>query len=187
MNAHNPLQTITKLLALVFIFSAFSFYGQMYEITKGKINFSSDAPLENIEAESSKLKGILNLTDNSFAFSIDMKTFEGFNSDLQREHFHENYMESDKFPKARFTGKLIDKFNPDLATQKIRAKGQIEIHGVSKERIIEVTITKSDNKFHFTTNFSVALADHGITIPRIVYLKIAENISITVEGDIAKK
>lgn len=162
-------------------------FTQMYEVTNGKINFNSEAPLENIVAESSKLKGVMNITDNSFAFSVEIKTFEGFNSDLQREHFHENYLESDKFPKARFTGKLIDKFNPDLATQKIRAKGQLEIHGISKERIIEVTITKSDNKYHFTTNFNVALADHGITIPRIVYQKISENISVTVNGDIAKK
>ena len=187
MNALNPLHLINKLLALALILGALSLHGQMYEMTKGKINFKSVAPLENITAESSKLKGIMNLTDNSFAFSIEMKSFQGFNSDLQREHFHENYLESDKFPKAQFTGKLIDKFNPDLATQKIRAKGQIEIHGIVKERIIEVTITKSDNKFHFTANFSVALADHGITIPRIVYQKISENISITVEGDIAKK
>ncbi|MFM9984529.1 MAG: YceI family protein [Flavobacteriales bacterium] len=175
------------LLAIALIIISTSLQGQMYDMTKGKINFTSEAPLENIKAESSKLKGILNLTDNSFAFSVEIKTFEGFNSDLQREHFHENYLESEKFPKARFTGKLIDKFNPDLASQKIRAKGQLEIHGVSKERIIEVTITKTENTYHFTTKFYVALADHGITIPRIVYQKISENISIAVDGDLAKK
>lgn len=169
---------------LLFVNSAF---GQLYETTQGKVSFTSKAPLENIVAESSKLKGILNLSDNSFAFTLEIKTFEGFNSDLQREHFHENYMESDKFPKARFTGKLIDKFNPELATQKIRAKGQLEIHGVIKERIIEVIITKKDNTFHFASNFNVPLAEHGITIPRIVYQKISENISITVEGDFVKK
>jgi polyisoprenoid-binding protein YceI len=173
-------------LLIFFLLPVFA-YSQLYEVTSGKINFNSEAPLENIVAESSKLKGVMNITDNSFAFSVEIKTFEGFNSDLQREHFHENYLESDKFPKARFTGKLIDKFNPDLATQKIRAKGQLEIHGVSKERIIEVTITKSDNTYHFTTKFNVALAEHGITIPRIVYQKISENISVTVNGDIAKK
>ena len=187
MTAFHPLRYSAKWLAIVLVVISSTLHGQMYEMTKGKINFTSEAPLENIKAESTKLKGILNLTDNSFAFSVEIKTFEGFNSDLQREHFHENYLESEKFPKARFTGKLIDKFNPDLATQKIRAKGQLEIHGISKERIIEVTITKTENTYHFTTKFYVALADHGITIPRIVYQKISENISIAVDGDLAKK
>jgi len=74
----------------------------------GKVEFSSDAPLEIIKAKSDKLKGAIDKTANTFAFAVDMSSFKGFNGDLQREHFHENYIETEKFPKASFSGKFIE-------------------------------------------------------------------------------
>ena len=58
----------------------------------GKVSFLSEAPLELIKAASDKLKGAIDKTQNTFAFAVDIHSFKGFNSDLQREHFHENYM-----------------------------------------------------------------------------------------------
>jgi polyisoprenoid-binding protein YceI len=148
----------------------------------GEIVFTSDAPLEEIKAKSSRLLGIMDIAKNRFAFSVDILSFQGFNSELQREHFGENYMETDKFPKATFQGKIIDKFNPALAKQNLRVKGQFEVHGVSQERIIEVEITKSGEGYRIHSAFNVQLADHNIAIPKIVYQKIAEIIHIDVSG-----
>lgn len=64
----------------------------------GRISFKSDAPLELIEAASGELKGIIDPSRNAFAFSVNIQSFQGFNSPLQREHFNENYMESKKIP-----------------------------------------------------------------------------------------
>jgi hypothetical protein len=53
-----------------------------------------------------------------------MRSFQGFNSPLQKEHFNENYVESDKFPEASFKGKIIE--DQDLTvdgTYELRAKG----------------------------------------------------------------
>jgi len=159
----------------------------LYEVKKGSIHFASAAPQEKIEATSAALKGLLNVDDNAFAFTAEIQTFEGFNSGLQREHFNENYMESRIYPKAIFTGKLIDKFNPESASQKVRAKGQLDIHGIKKERIIDVTLEKKANTYSFTSAFNVALIDHGITMPKIVFQKIAETISVDVSGELARK
>src|SRR5580693_2732091 len=74
----------------------------------GEIRFASKAQLELIKAGSNKLQGILNPATSEFAFLVNISSFQGFNSGLQRKHFNENYMESEKFPLARFSGKVIE-------------------------------------------------------------------------------
>jgi hypothetical protein len=168
-------------------FSLFTQAQSLYEMSSGVIKFESKALLENIIASSNQTKGIVNITQNTFAFSVEINSFQGFNSDLQKEHFNENYLESDIFPKSTFSGKLIDKFDPTKASQTIRSKGQLEIHGVKQERIISVTLVKSGNNYTLSADFNVLLADHGISVPRIVNQKIAEIIFITIKGTIKPK
>ncbi|MDZ4751861.1 MAG: YceI family protein [Flavobacteriales bacterium] len=178
---------------LFFIFSgmmmcSLALYSQnIFESKSALVSFSSKAPHENISAATTSLKGLLNTADNNFAFSIDVNSFKGFNSDLQREHFNENYLESDVYPKASFSGKLIDKFDVSLTTQKIRSKGSLDIHGVKKERIIEVTIVKTGESYLVSTSFIIPLTDHGIKIPKIVNQKIAESIDVVVKSEMVKR
>lgn len=148
---------------------------------KGVVDFVSEAPLEIIRAESSKLSGIIDITNQSFAFSVDVASFEGFNAALQKEHFHENYMESKKFPKLTYVGILLDKidFTRD-GVYECRSKGKFIIHGVEKERILKNIITIKNGVVGITTKFNIALVDHKINIPKIVYKKIAEEINISV-------
>lgn len=160
---------------------------QLYSMSGGEIQFVSDAKLERIEAKSTRLKGLLDLTTNQFAFSVDILTFEGFNSDLQREHFQENYLEAKEYPRSTFTGKLIDKLDPTLTGQTIRAKGILDIHGIKKERIIEVRIKKTSAGFEINSDFNVMLQDHGIEIPRVVFQKIHPFVTVKVSGTLVIK
>lgn len=156
--------------------------------SKGKISFLSDAPLEKIQASSNQLRGLLNPGKKTFAFSVAIGTFEGFNSDLQREHFNENYMEAQRFPQATFTGKLLDDISySEKKEQKIRVKGQLSVHGISKERILEVVVKPGKNKLDINARFEVPLADHQIEIPRLVYQKIAEIIEVNVQAQLAEE
>jgi polyisoprenoid-binding protein YceI len=159
----------------------------IFECRKGKVTFTSTAPQEIITASTSSMKGLLNVEENSFVFSVDMKTFQGFNSDLQREHFNESYMETEKFPKAYFTGKLIDKFDTSLPTQTIRAKGQLSVHGILRERIIPVNISRKGELYLLSAKFDIGLADHGIKVPKIVHQKIAEVINVEVTSEITTR
>lgn len=176
------------------IFTAFALFAHIwansqgvYESSKGSVSILSDAPLEAIKASSSKLRGIVNFNENKFAFSLEVKSIVGFNSDLQQEHFHENYLESNKFPTASFSGKLIDRVDPNQSNQIIRAKGILDIHGIKKERIIPIEVTKTSKGYKVSANFNVSLEDHGIEIPRIVHQKIAEIIEVNISADLAPK
>ncbi|MGK7392114.1 MAG: YceI family protein [Candidatus Cyclobacteriaceae bacterium M2_1C_046] len=159
----------------------------IYSIEKGKVFFKSDAPLELIESNSEELRGLIDFEKSDFAFSIPVSSFQGFNSALQKEHFNENYLETDKYPRATFKGKIIEDIDPDKEGKyTIRAKGILSIHGVEQERIIRADVQVKGGEIQITSDFTVLLREHDITIPKIVYQKIAEEIFVRITAT-AKK
>ena len=162
------------------VFTFFSYGQQKYSIEKGGINFTSNAQLELIKASSDKVQGLLDPTTNQFAFTVDIKSFQGFNSALQREHFNEKYMESDKFPKATFQGK-IEGYDKNSGTQSAKAIGKLTIHGVTNDVEIPGTITKQGSKLQMKSKFIVKLANYNIAIPQLLWQNIAEQVEVTAE------
>lgn len=147
----------------------------------GTVAFRSDAPLELIEARSSDLRGVLG-TDGRFAFALALNSFEGFNSGLQKEHFRENYLETERFPRATFEGRMIDPPAwPLEAPEEVRVRGELTVHGISRERILPVRL-EPDGEGGVTAraDFQIRLDDHDIGIPRIMHQKIAETIGVEV-------
>ncbi len=155
----------------------------LFKTSEGYAKIKSEAPLEIISAETYFLKGILNPSTQTFAFQVEVTSLKGFNSALQQEHFYENYMETEEYPTAEFSGKIVEKidFNKN-GIYTIRAKGILNIHGVTQERIINCQLNIADNKITVTSDFIVNLADHNITIPKLVYQKIAEEIKVTIKA-----
>lgn len=160
----------------------------VFRTNAGKVMFLSAAPLEKIKANSSKLYGVIDPARRMFNFAVPISSFDGFNSPLQKEHFNENYLESQKIPKAYFKGKIIEEV--DLlkdGTYNVRAKGMLNIHGIEKEYIIKSKIISSSKKINIESNFNVMLKDFGIKIPKVVNQKIAEEIAVSINLDMSIK
>lgn len=156
---------------------------QVYKASKGSISFRSDAPLEIITATSNELEGIIDHATMTFAFAVPIHSFKGFNNGLQQQHFYENYMESTKYPKATFIGKIIESIDlTKPGTYVARAKGLLDIHGRVQERIIKIDITSTGTEVTAYSTFIVPLTDHQIEVPRIVNQKIAQEIKVTVKS-----
>lgn len=154
-----------------------------YRCQNAKIDFTSEAQLELIKASSSSGLGVIDPVSNQFAFSIDIKSFQGFNSPLQREHFNEKYMESEIFPKAIFRGKIIEEVDLNQnGTYEIRAKGDLDIHGVKQTRIIKATVLIQNGVAKVAAKFTVPLSDHNIAIPTLVSQKIASQILVQLDA-----
>ena len=161
-----------------------TFGSSLLYIQSGEVRFQSYAPLEVIEAASTQLKGVIDIANNEFAFSVQIASFDGFNSPLQREHFNENYMESDTYASATYSGKIIEKIKWEKDGEYIvRTKGKLTIHGVTNERIIKNTVLIADDRISIASDFSVLLSEHNISIPKIVQQKIAEEINVYVTGE----
>ncbi len=160
----------------------------IYTSNNGVVNFRSEAPFELINASSKELKGAIDLSKNNFAFRIRIRSFEGFNSPLQKEHFNENYMQSEQFPEASFSGKIIETIDySSKGKYTIRAKGKLTIHGVDQERIIKSEIEVTGNSIRISSNFSIMLSDHNIPIPRVVKEKLANEILVSINTELFAK
>lgn len=111
-----------------------------------------------------------------------MESFTGFNSGLQKQHFCQNYIECDKNPFGVFRGKIIEEVDlTQPGTYVVRAKGKLIVHGKEVERIIKSTVVVANNTMRITSAFEVPLAEHEISIPKIVFRKIAEVIKVQFE------
>lgn len=180
---------VIKLIRIVFVCALVLILvpaeAQIFGITKGTVGFRSDAPLELITASSKELKGKIDVVKRQFAFSIKMNSFMGFNSPLQREHFNENYVESDVFPDASFTGKIIEEVDLTIdGTYDIRTKGKFTIHGVTQERIIKSQVIVKNGVIVLKAAFTVLLADHNIPVPKVVHEKLASEIKVDVTAEL---
>ncbi|WP_246141733.1 YceI family protein [Phaeodactylibacter luteus] len=177
---------VRLLLWMISLSAPAALLSQRYLLNEGEAYFRSDAPLELIEARSKALRGVIDPEARAFAFSVPMSSFEGFNSPLQREHFNENYLESDVYPVATFSGRIIEEVDFSVpGDYVVRAKGKLNIHGIEQERIIKSELKVDGSGVHLKSDFTVLLEEHGISIPKIVYQKIAEEIAVRVEGTLA--
>jgi polyisoprenoid-binding protein YceI len=142
------------------------------------ISFFSKSPIENIEAENNQVLSIVDVSNGKMAIAILMKSFM-FDKALMQEHFNENYVESDKYPKATFKGTILN-FDKITASETIKAiKGSLTIHGITKEITIEAVAKKNASAIEMTGDFFINLADFGVEIPSLVKNNISEKIKVS--------
>ncbi len=171
-----------------FLFAINNCFSQVYMCKDGTTKFTSEAPLELIKAQSNKTVGAIDCGNKNVAFSINVDSFEGFNSGLQKEHFKENYLETMKYSNATFKGKIIEDVDfTKNGTYTVRAKGTFNIHGTEKEKIIKTKITVKDKEILIETSFEVPLEDHNIKVPKVVNQKIASIIMVDVKANLKPK
>ena len=148
-----------------------------YLTKQGTISFFSHSPVEDIEAVNNQVLSIVDIETGDVAISVLMKSFM-FEKSLMQEHFNENYVESDKFPKAKFKGKIIDFENLENKN-KVSIQGDLTIHGITKEVKVDANIEIDNNNLVLNGVFTVLVADYQIKIPSVVKNNIAKTIEIT--------
>lgn len=153
-----------------------------YMTREGKITFFSDAALEKIQGINNKVSSALDAATGKMEFALLVKSFQ-FEKALLEEHFNENYMESDKFPKSAFAGQIVDiakvNFTKD-GSYPVVVRGKLNIHGVTKDVEAKGTINIKGAVITAISTFNVAVADYNIAIPSLVSDKVAKIIKIDV-------
>jgi hypothetical protein len=172
------------IIAVVLTLTASLSFAQDKFYTKtGKISFFSKAPLEEIEGKNKTVIAVIDAKSGAIQFSAQMKGFE-FEKQLMQQHFNENYIESDQYPKADFKGTITN--NADINYSKdgsytAKVKGKLTIHGVTKEIEATGTIKVDGGKLDATSTFNVLVSDYAIKIPSIVKDKVSNTIKVTVD------
>lgn len=174
----------SKLFLLLLVTAGLSIpsFGQNVTTKTAKVRFFSSTPIEDIKAASDKGVAVLVTKTGEIAFQVPIKSFQ-FAKGLMQEHFNENYMESDKYPYAKFNGKINQPI--DLSRNgeyNVNATGTLLIHGVAKQRTIPGKIKVENGNAQLLSGFEVACADHNIKIPKLVFTKIAQVIKVNVDA-----
>jgi polyisoprenoid-binding protein YceI len=171
-----------KLALLLFglsIISA-SFSQQNYMTRSGYLKFYSHTAIEDITAENNDVGSIINSTNGEVVITLKMTDFK-FEKKLMQEHFNENYVESEKFPKATFKGFITDNEKVDYSTKgvyEVSVSGDMTIHGVTNEVSSKGTIEVIKNGIIAKTKFMLNPENYDIKIPKVVRKNIAENMEI---------
>lgn len=165
---------------IVLIILCVDSYAQKYTSTRSYVRFYSEAPLENIEAINEKAQSALDLNTNEVVFSVPIRGFQ-FEKSLMQEHFNENYMESEKYPKATYRAR-VEGFDPEKpGLQEVYAKGTMTIHGVQKNMQASGTMSIVNETIVLRCQFPISVADYNIKIPKVVFYNIAEVVDVTIE------
>ncbi|MDX2430694.1 MAG: YceI family protein [Bacteroides sp.] len=173
--------TLTAMLILAIGGSAI---GQAkYLSNEGNIIFFSHTALEDITAENMEVASVLDSETGEVVVLVQMTAFE-FEKKKMQEHFNENYVESETFPKATFRGKILNNADVDYATKgryDIQLEGEMSIHGVAKQVSARGSLEVITGGLIARTKFLLNPEDYNIKIPKVVRKNISENMEIRVE------
>ena len=169
-----------KITLIVLLIIAIKSFAQDKMVTYGAIiHFEASIPLfEEVKASNEKTTCILITKTGQIACWMNIKDFK-FQRSLMEEHFNENYMESNRFPRAVFKGK-IDKFNLknlNSESNPCQIIGKITLRGRTKKIVINGTLKKVDKGIELYSAFPLNTDDFNIEIPFIVRSKISKKVN----------
>lgn len=148
----------------------------------GTVSFSAGTAVEDIDGMNKSVTSVVDTSTGQIEFAALMKGFE-FKRSLMQDHFNENYVESEKFPKAVFKGEVLNisdiNFSKD-GTYPVKVKGALELHGVKKEIETPAIFTVSTGAISAVCDFIITSADFNIEIPGAVADKVSPTVNVHV-------
>jgi hypothetical protein len=172
-----------RLFLLVFFLNiVIALNAQKYMTKNGFIGFYSHTPMEDIKADNNQVVGALDISTGEMVFQALIKSFH-FDRALMEEHFNENYMESDKFPKSVFKGKITNLASVDFSkngTYEVTVEGDLTIHDVTNKISTKGTVEVVSGGINANSKFKIVPEDYKIIIPGVVRDKFDKTMEVTV-------
>ncbi|WP_316635730.1 YceI family protein [uncultured Flavobacterium sp.] len=173
-----------KTTLFILLFTAYSVViaQEKFFTNTGTVNFEASVPFfEEVKAVNRQVAILLEPRTSTFVCTVIIKDFR-FKLDLMQEHFNENYLESHRYPKAVFKGK-IQQFDLKDVTEiekEYQVKGKLIMHGKTKEFIVNALIKKVGDGIQIISDFPILMSDFNIQIPT----RIADKVSQTVNTEL---
>lgn len=176
------------ILALLFASTIQASHAQKYFTKSASITFDASGPLEDIHSTNGSVAVIINTETGDIQTSAVIKSFV-FDKQLMQEHFNENYMESEKFPKSNFKGNIVNNneinYNKD-GSYTAKVNGKLTLHGITQDIVTNAKININAGKISVENQFYINCSDYGISIPGAVKEKVSNKVKITLKGSLDK-
>ncbi len=158
-----------------------------YFTKKGTITFDADGPMNDIEKIHATTAGASCVVDagtGQMEWAVSIKSFK-FKNALMEEHFNENYLESEKYPRATFKGTIANpekvKWTED-GNYPVKVTGKMTLHGVTRDVSTEGAIVVKNKEIRASSKIEIGLADYKVKIPSVVGLKIAQSAQVSISA-----
>lgn len=177
------MKKIIIILIFLFIGLGTTTASDKYFTRSGHIYFLSKTDIIDIDAHNRQTASFLNTKNGDIVFAVIMKMFK-FDLALAEEHFNENYVESEKYPKAKFKGRIENFDKIDLnknAVHNVTVSGKLTLHGKTKSLKAKGTIEIKDGTIIAKSKFTILLKDFGIGIPNLVKDKVSKEIVLEID------
>jgi polyisoprenoid-binding protein YceI len=158
------------------------------------VKFTSSTPVLDFDGITNKIDGYIYWegdkifsNNNEIYFEVDLNSVETGIGKRDRD-MREDVLETDKWPKTSFRGNIIavdTNISSNLYT--VTSKGDIFIHGHTKELVIKANISVDGDIMNVTCDFSVFLKDYKIEAPSLLaFIKVAEEIKLHLDFQLSK-
>jgi len=174
------MKRVVILFTISFLFLTVN--GQKFITKNGYIGFFSHTPMEDIKGDNNQVNAVLDISTGDMVFLVLVKSFH-FEKALMEEHFNENYMESDKFPKSTFRGKITNLSSVDFSKPgkyDVTVNGDLNMHDVTNKISVKGTVEVVQGGVNASSKFNVVPEDYKINIPGVVRDNIAKTLEVTV-------
>ena len=135
---------------------------KIYGTRNGKATFSAPSD-EDVKATNNEVNS--RLADNGqMTFSLLIKSFKFKFAEMQ-DHFNDQYLESNKFPRADFKGMIVNLKEVDFGkdgSYKVSVKGDLTMHGVTKNITVTGTIEIKAGKPVVSCQFTILMKDFNV-------------------------
>lgn len=159
-----------------------------YSTDKAVITFYAEAPVANVDARNEKVKAKFNPSTHELTFDANMSEFQFKNSKMGRDA-QTKYLETEKYPKANFKGKIGSKINYDKpGTYPVTVVGTLKIHGTEKKVTEKGTVIIKEKQIFLKSEFYVMLKEYNIETPKILGKEMtADKVRVRVEAMVSEE
>lgn len=150
------------------------------QTNSGQITFEASVPsFEEVKATSQAANCVLHTKTGDITTEVKMKSFK-FRANLMEEHFNKNYVESHRYPKAYFKGRINDFNFYQLSpiAKNFTIHGKMEMHGETKDVVMQAQIRKLDRGVEIKANFILNTDDFNIDIPAVIKTKVSKQVNV---------
>lgn len=168
--------------------------GQEFQVDRRAANrvvFTSRAAVEEFQGVTSRIDGFVVLdgptlgpetggADTRFYFEVDLASLDT-GIGLRNRHMRDNYLEVGRYPFATFEGSIVRTVPGGESVFRVTAEGEFVVHGVSRRRQLTCRVEPISAGYRTQCDFEVLLSDHDIEIPKIMFLKLANEIRLALD------
>lgn len=158
---------------------------------KNEVVFISKATMESFEGKTDRIEGTVTVAEGEMGDSVTVSVTVDLASldtgiGKRNTHMRNNHLETDKYPEATFSGvTIVSPAGAKLATNAtttLEIEGTLDLHGKSRRTRVTVDVTPTAQGLMIKAGFNVSLADHDISRPKFLFLRLSDVQEVRVEA-----